>query len=521
MSQSVTSQKLGFFGVIVAGLLFAWFAGNDIADENLFPIAVVLGGLFSLTVIFGLGRSVYLLIPITWGMTGKISVLPLPFDVRQLVVLVSSGLFISDLIFKKRIRKQRYQKVDILVFANLLYLSVTFLLHPVGVAAIGGGDRVGGRPYLDVLLGLMAYLILSRQKPSLHYIKRLPVFCLSVALFSAFAGLVGRFLPAVGAKLAYFYSEFAPGMIVEGNLAGFVSGTQFGQDRMEFLLYPGTTVCLFVVSQVNPAFLIRPEYWRSAIFYICGVLMVMLSGFRDGLINIVMTAFAASFLREKFMGIVKILFFVITIVLGGIVASYADFSLPYTFQRALAFLPGNWDVDAVASAKDSSEWRIEMWKEVIKSDKYIRNKIFGDGFGIPREDYEKQLVIMMSGGGGGYEGALAAQEAFMINGDFHNGPLTVVRCMGVVGLFLFIPLTIAVAFYAYRMIMATHGTPFQTYVLYVGIGLLVNPVIFLFVFGDFKAEIVNDLFAIGLLNMISTSFDDYLASRRGTAAASQ
>jgi hypothetical protein len=71
------------------------------------------------------------------------------------------------------------------------------------------------------------------------------------------------------------------------------------------------------------------------------------------------------------------------------------------------------------------------------------------------------------------------------------------------------------------MIMATHGTPFQTYVLYVGIGLLVNPVIFLFVFGDFKAEIVNDLFAIGLLNMISTSFDDYLASRRGTAAASQ
>ena len=514
MAQETNTRQLGLFLVIGMGFLFAWFAGNSIADENFYPIAAVLGGLVGLIVVFGFGKSIYLLIPVCWGLTGKISVLPLPFDVRQLVVLMATLLILSDVIFKRRIRKQRYRLIDGLVFLNIGYLAVIFFLHPVGVAALGGGDRVGGRPYLDILLGLIAYTILSREKPSLNYFKKLPYYCLCAACFAGFAGAVGRFLPGVGGKLAYFYSDFAPGMMMDGIVVGAVNGTDFGEDRMTFLLYPGTILCLYIASLVNPAELIRPANWRVGIVYLSGIIMVMFSGFRDGLINIIMTTAAASILRERVVGFAKILAGIVVLGLTGVVLSYTDFKLPFTFQRSLSFLPGNWDIDAIASAKESSEWRVEMWKEVIRSDKYIQNKIFGDGFGISRVEYENQLADTMSGGGNYGRGDLAAQEAFMVNGDFHNGPLTTVRCMGLVGLvLLFLPLLIATGFYAYRMIIKSAGTPFQTCALFFGIGAMTTPIFFLFVFGDFKSDIVNALFCIGMINMIRGSLEDYMASR--------
>jgi len=508
MATTFNTSKLGLFIVAGLGILFAFYAGNYVAEEDYTPIAAVLGAFVGLIVIFGFGRSIYLLIPVCWGLTGKISILPLPFDVRQLMVLAASGIFIADLIFKRRNRKQRHELIDLVLILNLLYLAITFFRNPVGVAALGGGERVGGRPYIDVILGVMTYLILSREIMPFTFLIKFPKWILATAAFCAFSGAVGMFAPGVGAKLAYFYSGFGPSGAVVGDVGSAAAIVSVGDTRIEFLAYPGTVLCLYVVSLINPLQLISPRNLGALTAYISAVVMVMLSGFRDGLIGIIMTTFAAAMLRDRFVGFVKLAFAIIVIALAGIGLSLTDLKLPFTFQRTLSFLPGNWDVAAVESAKDSSEWRVKMWKEVLKSDKYIHSKIFGDGFGLPRAEFEKQ-ALAMKGGGSVYRGEMAAQEAFMINGDFHSGPLTTVRFVGVVGLLLFIPLIFMTSWYAFTMIRKTLGTPFQFCMLFVAIPQLSNPLFFIFIFGDYRTELINQLFTIGLLKMIDASLKDY------------
>ena len=97
----------------------------------------------------------------------------------------------------------------------------------------------------------------------------------------------------------------------------------------------------------------------------------------------------------------------------------------------------------------------------------------------------------------------------MINGDFHSGPLTTVRFVGVIGLLLFLPLLFMTAWYAYTLVRMTRGTPYQFSMLFVGIPQLFNPLIFFFVFGDYRLELVNQLFVIGFLKMIDGSLRNY------------
>ena len=123
--------------------------------------------------------------------------------------------------------------------------------------------------------------------------------------------------------------------------------------------------------------------------------MIMLSGFRNALMNVFLMTGLAAILRDRFMGAIKVILIISVGALSGVLLSYSSINLPWTFQRTLSFLPGNWDPTAVAAAKDSSEWRYEMWSIALSTDKYIHNKLLGDGFGVSRPDYERMMDCLL------------------------------------------------------------------------------------------------------------------------------
>jgi hypothetical protein len=260
--------------------------------------------------------------------------------------------------------------------------------------------------------------------------------------------------------------------------------------------------------------LLSLHYLKSLLSYLSGVVMVMLSGFRDALILVILMTGTSVFLREKTTGFLKMVFLGGFILVMTVAASYGGVHLPFTFQRTLSFLPGKWDENAVLSAKDSSEWRFKMWETVLTSDRYIRNKVFGDGFGLLRRDFEIQASAIQSGGQA-YGGDMAAQEAFMINGDFHSGPVSSIRFVGIVGLLLFIALMFMTSRYAYLIIRKTWGSPFQTCALFLGIPLIFQPLFFVFVFGDFRMDMVNQLYSVGVLKMLDVSFVGWFSRASG------
>ena len=68
-----------------------------------------------------------------------------------------------------------------------------------------------------------------------------------------------------------------------------------------------------------------------------------------------------------------------------------------------------------------------MWKEVLISDKYIENKLLGDGFGFTRRQYATMQQLTQFGGS-----TEDVQENAMITGGVHSGPISAIRYVGVV-----------------------------------------------------------------------------------------
>jgi hypothetical protein len=495
MSQNIDIKKLGIFVITGLGILFAFLAGNYVADEDYGALFAVIGGVAAASIFFGLGRRLYLLIPICWGLTGAIGVLPIPFSISQLVIIGSSAYFIADFIFQKKTEKTPFEMIDLWIWVNLLYLVTVFFRNPVGFAFLGSGERVGGRPYVDVLLAIFAYLILSRVRITPEYARKLPLWILIVAAFSALAGAVALFTPQVGIILGKVYSSFAP--------TSLELDIRAGETRFGFFQTLGTTLILYVVSQTNPLSLIHIRHLNSLCLYLSGLTMILLSGFRNAIVSFILYTTLSVFLRDRFLGAVKIAFAIIVLILGGITLSFTSIDLPLTAQRALCFLPGNWDPQAVADAKDSSEWRFEMWEIALSSDKYIHNKIFGDGFGYMRSDYERARLIEM-----GYTSLMegeARQEMYLLDGDFHSGPISAVKVVGYIGLTLLITLFAIFGRMGYRLINSALGTPYEVCCLFYGIQVIILPFFYIFIFGEYKTVLATILLNVGVMKMLEKS----------------
>jgi hypothetical protein len=498
MSENIDIKKLGTFVIIGLGILFAFLAGNYVADEDYGALFAVIGGVAAASIFFGMGRRIYLLIPICWGLTGKIGVLPIPFSIAQLVIIASSAYFIADIIFQKRTEKAPFEMIDLWIWINLLYLVTVFFRNPVGFAFLGSGERVGGKPYVDVILAVFAYLILSRVRITPEYARKLPLWILAVAAFSAFAGAVALFAPQVGFFLGKFYSSFTPdSMQVE---------IKAGETRFGFFQNLGTTLILYVVAQTNPLSLIHIRHLGSLCLYLSGLAMILLSGFRNAVITSILYTTLSVFMRDRFLGVVKIAFALIVLILGAIFMSFMNFDLPLTAQRALCFLPGNWDYQAVRDANDSSEWRYEMWEIALTSDKYIHNKIFGDGFGYMRADFERGVDLMY--GRTSLRQDEARQEMFLLDGDFHSGPISAVKVVGYLGLTLLIPLFAIFTTMGYRLINSAHGTPYEACSLFFGIQVIILPFFYIFVFGEYKMVLASLIFNIGIMRMFESSISN-------------
>jgi hypothetical protein len=172
--------------------------------------------------------------------------------------------------------------------------------------------------------------------------------------------------------------------------------------------------------------------------------------------------------------------------------------LPLGVQRTLSFLPGHWDSRAVKDAEASTEWRLQMWKEIPKSSRYIHNRLMGDGFGFTRAELlamERQQ----------FRTGELSQEDSLIIGAFHNGPLSTVRYVGFFGFLLYYGLLICAAVNGARLIRAAAGTDFYPIALFIGVWLVWEPINFVAIFGSYDSGLPNTIFSIGMLKMVRNS----------------
>lgn len=488
------------------GLFLAVVIGFLAAGAQVLPLVAATGVIGAIVITLMLKEKVWLLIPICGGLSGALPFLPLPFSIADLSKMYVFGMFLIFYALKVRIHKARFDWLDALLWLNLIYLFTVFVRNPVGVRAIPS-DLVGGKPYALVLISISSWLVYSRVRiwPSLA--KWYPLLGLTGTLLHGFIQLFTWAIPASVPFIARFYSGVSFQSYIEENF----SSESSESERVGPLGSLGRSISPVLLAYFRPLSLLNPLRPIRFCVFVTAALAILLSGFRSYIFQLGALFFIASILHNGKSEIPKLVIPGIAALILLIVVQSSGFDLPNSIQRSLSFIPGiEWSQKAAESAEDSSEWRYQMWREVWTEPRWIKNKIFGDGFGFSRSDYQLMIDKKLHMGGFVDSDRTLVQK---INGDFHNGPLSAIRFVGIVGLIFYTLLLFGRAAYAYRLYKDARGTPYYVPAILFAMTCIYAPFHFFLIFGAFNKELPGMILSVAGLRLLRNSLDDYQRQR--------
>ncbi|MDX2079430.1 MAG: hypothetical protein SFU53_01465 [Terrimicrobiaceae bacterium] len=508
LASSAVARLVILGSATLGGLGLAMFAGRAVAQGEYSLVAMIAGALLGVTIFLWIGRSAYIFLAIATGLTGSIGILPLPFSYQELMIFGCFAITIAHLAFKKIQLEGRKTILDLIVWLNLLYIASVFLRNPVGFRALGS-EMVGGRPYLSVIVAALFFFAISQYKIPAKLAPRFPLILAAPVLILTSVAAAAFFVPAIGTVVYPFWTGVGLG---RGTIEA-VGGTTGPAAKV--LRVPtsqiGITLALLLCAYYPVSRIISPMSPRS--FLLFGVALVgwLASGFRSGILVIGSYLFYNSWLRRRLQDLIPLTLVGIIMLAIVVVGQGTLFNLPLGMQRALSFIPGNWHPEAASDATASTEWRLEIWREVWTNKEFIKDRWFGDGFGFSAYDLKIQVDALL--GWGGY---LDGSQAQMITGAYHNGPLSTIRYVGVAGLILYFFLQLTLLTYSAKLVRRAWGTPFQALTLYLAVPQLYAFLSFYIVFGGYDSDFPRSLFTAGLLKITDLSLRDYQARSRAT-----
>jgi hypothetical protein len=277
-------------------------------------------------------------------------------------------------------------------------------------------------------------------------------------------------------------------------------------ERQQYLAGFGVEVGRAAVSYANIFKLIFFQNIFLSSFFFASLVAILLSGFRSNLIGWLFAIALASFIRGGVRQVVPLFAAGFAGVVMIVVLQTAGLSVPLAAQRALSFIPISWDSRASVDAKGSVEWRVDMWRLALTSDRYIKNKVLGDGFGFDPSELRAQATLAAFR----MDTSYGLQDYYMLTGDYHSGPVSAIRFVGYIGLVLFTALQIVNARYAWKIINLAKNTVYFPVTLFFGVSAIYHPVCFWFIFGSFGSDFIQAIFILGMLNMIDRSLKKQL-----------
>lgn len=498
----MNSQKIGSLIAIVALIIIGSVVlGSSAAKGDLLQLGGFIVIVVSVALFVILGKNTWVLIPVFLLWDGRIAILPLPFSVSNLAIIFSVGVWLLNVLTRKEIIRSKYTKIDILVGLTLCSVFLSFVRNPVGIRALGETDLVGGRPYFEVAMALVAYVMLSSIRPDLRWFNRIPILSVGAAAIIAVGGAAAFLVPQLGIYMYQFYSGFMPNM-EEFRSSGRDGGQFYGVGRAGYLTPLSITLIYYLYAKRAPIKNVLPRYPWGFMGMLVAAICALLSGFRG-----VLGAQGAYFLLGSavWSGIRGFLMTIATaiVMISAISFSSTLVTYPERIQRAVSFLPGDWDDRVVRSGQESTDWRVEMWEEAMYGTG-IRNKWLGDGFGILQSeiDYfqEKELA--------GTATTEDQHHFHILAGSLHSGPLTAVRYVGVVGLILYLLLAISIAVGFTKLWRSCIRYRENIMVGFFALSALYHPFKFIFVFGSYDLDFPKLLVSAGLLvlcrNLVSS-----------------
>jgi len=463
-------------GLAVAVILGYWLGTSQVALVYWVFLAAV-----TAIVVAGFRQHAWILIFIGWSMTGETGFLPYRLSLRHVSVCFAVIGYLTYAALGKRRGRLHWMALDWILAVNLVWLVITYLRHPVGVQAFGS-SMLGGRVYVNIALAVACYWVTTRLPDSPKWVARVPLLILVGMVPGTLLYLLAVLAPGLADRLQLLYAVFSLGVYQEGTSVEFGAGiTRLGTGTIGLLLTQ--VLCAYYPPQT----LFNPLRWRSWSLWL-GLVGIFLSGFRNHLLIAFAYLGISSWLRHGWRELVLVCGLV-TLVFGTVLAGQGRlYRLPLGVQRTLSWLPGEWDPDVLNNVKGSNE-RWDWWRRIIRN-RLIENWWLGDGIGVSFRD-----LAAVHNNRTGFESTAE------LVGGFHNGPLTTIRAVGVIGLVLFYTMLVALVVYAIRCVRLCAGTVLYPLAIFIAMGTIWKPIHFTLVFGGYDSDLPQTIMILGLLRL--------------------
>ena len=361
-----------------------------------------------------------------------------------------------------------------LLFILAVVLGTAQLNGGIHMSSLGGGDVMGGKRYFYIITAIMGFLAMTSH--------RIPAAKVSlftkVFLLGFLTNAISNLAPYIGSAIPFLFNIFPADMNTYGAIT---AGDSVG-DGITRNYGLSVSLCwafFYLLARYGIKQLLAPGNFMKLLLVVALFIGGMIGGFRSFLLMMLMTTFFLFW----FEGLFRSKYVVLLIGAFAILLLLLPFSksLPRPIQRAICVLPVV-EVEPLVrrEAEASSQWRIKMWKTVLPEvPKYLW---LGKGLGINAAEYWAEVNLVNQGGGG------SEATTFMMSGDYHNGPLSVIipfGIWGVIGWFWFLAASIRLLYLNYR-----HGDPsLKSLNGFLLAHFLARTILFFAVFGGFYSDL--------------------------------
>jgi hypothetical protein len=358
------------------------------------------------------------LLVFSWSASMTVFFLPGQPNFWLVMVAISLGISIMERIIS---HDMRFIRVPQVTWPLLIFLAVVIftaeLTGGIGLRAFGS-TVYGGKKYVYLFVSIASYFALTaRPIPR----EKAPLF-VTLFFLGQLTAMIGDLFPICPAWMTPLFFIFPP-------TASAQEVFQIGVTRLGGVGQAGMALAFLMMAKWGlRGIFLSGKPWRI-LFLTAAVTLVFLGGYRSSLLWF-LAVFTLMFFWEGLHRTPMLMIMVLLGTLGIAALVPLAHTLPFTFQRSLAFLPLELDADARMSAEDSIDWRLNMWEALLPQ---IPPHLFlGKGLAFSAEEFNE----MMSGNLA-LETAAAkiddSQNSLALANDFHNGMLSLIIPFGIWG----------------------------------------------------------------------------------------
>lgn len=425
-----------------------------------------------------------LILFLSWNMGVTIFVLP---GSPSLWILMAFGSLIIYVGQRALDREKRFISAPSL-FWPILFLAVVVIVTAnlsggFGMRVLGSG-LVGGKRYLTMLAAIAGYFAMLGCRIPPGKAK----FFTKLFFLGAFTYVFSSLIP-YGPKELYPLALFFPVSGMEASAVdqlGAPAGFSGSIARFSSLMFAAEGALCYLLARYGIRNLLdgsRP--WRFGLVLVC-LALGALGGFRS-FILLMLWAFLLVFLFEgllktRYTGILLLGL----ILVASLLLPFTRY-LPLSLQRSLSVLPLDIDPMVKYDAEYSNEWRVKMWTAVLPE--IPRYFWLGKGLSIDMQELELTAELEQ-------RYMVSSQDAAILAGDYHSGPLTVIIPFGIWGVLAWLWLITAgmrALYLNYR-----YGEPDLKHTNTLIFAFFVaKTLLFIIVFGNFYADLPQFLGLLG------------------------